>query len=197
MSQVQKLPVQKEVIAKDGSYYKTKKNKFKQSVLLHDMMKQCWGVDFASPIKQELTKRKDFKVIDVGCGSSGTWLLQLSEDYPLAKFVGLDKVSKFPKDFSQSNLQFTQGDILEGLPFEDNSFDFVHMRFAIMEFTEEQWEEKVVKELVRVCKPGGWVEFLEIEESKLLSPSSKRILALSKSIKKKFSLYFFSFSLRN
>ncbi|CAB4409929.1 unnamed protein product [Rhizophagus irregularis] len=178
MSQVQKLLSKNEISAKAGNCL-TKSNEmmFNQSGLLHEMMKQCWGANFISPIEQEL-KRGDFKVLDVGCGSSSMWLLQLSEDYPSAKFVGLDKISKFPKDFSQNNLQFTQGDILEGLPFEDDSFDFVHMRFVLMEFTEEQWEEKVIKELVRVCKPNGWIELLEIEETKLVSPSSKRLLAL-------------------
>ncbi|GBC07928.1 hypothetical protein RclHR1_00780008 [Rhizophagus clarus] len=177
MSQVQKSTSKKETNVNNHQIIKNEKE-LNESELLHEIMKRCWGVNFSSPIEQELTIKKDFKVLDVGCGSSGTWLLQLSEDYPLAKFVGVDKTSKFPKDFSQNNLQFIKGDILKGLPFEDDSFDFVHMRFVIMEFTDEQWEDIIIKELVRVCKPGGWIEFLELEESKYLSPSSKRLLAL-------------------
>ena len=76
---------------------------FNQSMILHELIRGTWG-DFVSPIEQGLTKTKDFKVLDVGCGRSGTWLLQLSKDYPLAKFVGLDKISIFPKDYSKDNL---------------------------------------------------------------------------------------------
>ena len=153
---------------------------FKRSRTLHELMKQTWGVHFASPIEQELTRGKDFKVLDVACGISGSWLLQLSKDYPLAKFVGLDILPVFAKDYSQDNLQFIQGDVLKGLPFGDNSFDFVHTRFVTIEFTEEQWEENVIKELVRVCKPGGWVELLEIEEIKYMGPTFKRLLGSGK-----------------
>src|SRR5437763_13247784 len=80
----------------------------------HQLMKGIWKDDFISPIKQELTKRKGFKVLDVGCGS-GIWILQLSEDYPLANFIGLDRAPIYPKEFSQNNLQFIQGNILKRL----------------------------------------------------------------------------------
>src|ERR1051325_7565850 len=82
-----------------------------RSELLHKTMRAIWRFDFASPIQHKLKNGKDFKVLDVGCGS-GTWILQLSDDYPLTKFVGLDKVPIYPKEFSQDNLQFIQGDIL-------------------------------------------------------------------------------------
>lgn len=183
MSQFQKLTSKKETSVEN-------EKELSESEILHEIMKRCWGVNFVSPIEQELTIRKDFKVLDVGCGS-GTWLLELSENYPLTNFVGVDKISKFPKDFSQNNLQFITGDILNRLPFEDNFFDFVHMSFVIMEFTDEQWEDIIIKELVRVCKPGGWIEFLEIEESKYLSPSSKRLLALGNLFKNFFLSFVF------
>jgi len=175
MSQVQPLP--------SGNL------KRRQSVMLHELMKQSCGVNFSSPIEQELVEREGFKVLDVGCGSAGTWLLQLSKDYPSAKFVGLDRLSTFPKDYSQDNLQFIQGDILNGLPFEDDSFDFVHMRFVLPSFTEEQCEEDVIKELVRVCKPGGWIELLEIEEVKYMGPAFKRLMSASKIFLNFFFLY--------
>src|SRR3954467_11187270 len=70
----------------------------------HKLMKEIWKDDFISPIEQELTKGKDFKVLDVGCGS-GKWTLQVSEDYPLANFVGVDIFPVYPKEFSQNNLQ--------------------------------------------------------------------------------------------
>ncbi|CAG8448631.1 3794_t:CDS:2 [Acaulospora colombiana] len=55
------------------------------------------------------------------------------------------------------------GDLNGSLPFGDNQFDFVHTRFKYLNYTKEQWEKKVVKELVRVLKPGGWIEMFELE----------------------------------
>src|SRR5215469_6711035 len=114
MSQVQKLPSDDHIEAE-----------CEYSKLMHELMKKSWGIHFTSLIEKELTRKKDFKVLDVGCGGAATWLLQLSKDYPLAKFVGLDILPTFPKDYIQDNLQFIQGDILKSLPFEDNYFDFV------------------------------------------------------------------------
>ena len=149
---------------------------FKRSKIQHKVMKGVWGINFASPIEQELINGKDFKVLDVGCGS-GTWTSQLSKEYPLAKFIGLDMSPTFPKEFSQNNLQFIQGNILKGLLFENDTFDFVHMRLLVVAFTQNQWEETVVKELVRVCKPGGWVELVEVDiEGKSMGPTSERLL---------------------
>src|SRR5436190_2196460 len=96
MSQAQKLPSEDRIGME-----------FRQSGMLHELMRGTWGVNFVSPIEQELS-RKDFKTLDVGCGCASTWLLQLSNEYPLAKFVGLDKLPIFPKDFSNDNLQFIQ-----------------------------------------------------------------------------------------
>ncbi|RIA99450.1 hypothetical protein C1645_678301, partial [Glomus cerebriforme] len=87
----------------------------------------------------------------------------LSEEYPLAKLTGVGASPKFSKYIPRNNLQFIQSDILKGLPFENNSFDFVHMRFFRMSFIEDEWEEKVIKEILRVCKPSGWVELLDLE----------------------------------
>lgn len=50
--------------------------------------------------------------------------------------------------------------MLEGLPFEDNIFDFVHMRLLITAIPSAQWPA-VVQELVRVTRPSGWVELAE------------------------------------
>lgn len=47
-----------------------------------------------------------------------------------------------------------------GLIYLDNSFDFVYMRFLITAFTEEEWN-KAIQELIRVLKPGGWLELME------------------------------------
>ena len=58
------------------------------------------------------------------------------------------------------NYSFQIGNVLEGLPFEDKSFDFVHMRLLITAIPSVQWPA-VVRELARVTRPGGWLELAE------------------------------------
>jgi ubiquinone/menaquinone biosynthesis C-methylase UbiE len=71
---------------------------------------------------------------------------------------------------------------LKGLPFEDNTFDFVHLRRLLVEFTPEQWNEIVVKELIRVCKPDG----------KSMGPTYKRLVSF---LLKIYFLFEFLFSI--
>ncbi|HEY7850691.1 MAG TPA: class I SAM-dependent methyltransferase, partial [Ktedonobacterales bacterium] len=46
------------------------------------------------------------------------------------------------------------------LPFPDATFDFVHQRLLVAAIPEDRWRW-VVGELLRVTKPGGWMELLE------------------------------------
>lgn len=56
-----------------------------------------------------------------------------------------------------SNVQFKVNDTRKGLPFEDGEFDFVYERFQSACYKVGEWPE-IIKELVRVTKPGGWIE---------------------------------------
>nr|CAG8444985.1 10760_t:CDS:2 [Entrophospora candida] len=49
------------------------------------------------------------------------------------------------------------------LPFEDDTFDFIHFRFRTICYTIERWENFVIKELVRILKPGGYLEIYDAE----------------------------------
>lgn len=62
-----------------------------------------------------------------------------------------------------SNLDFYQINIVDGkLPFPDNHFDFVKQRLVTASFTLADWK-RVMEELVRVTKPGGYIQLLEID----------------------------------
>jgi len=67
----------------------------------------------------------------------------------------------FPDDPKiPQNVSFSQVDVVKGLPFDDNTFDFIHLRFLVQYLTEKQWCENVIKELLRVTKVGGWIEIM-------------------------------------
>jgi SAM-dependent methyltransferase len=106
-------------------------------------------------------------ILDVGCGS-GRWAMEVASLFPQANVVGLDLVPP-PEDartlgqgldLRPPNYAFTPGNILEGLPFADQTFDFVHQRLLITAIPKDRWPS-VIQELARVTRSGGWVELAE------------------------------------
>jgi hypothetical protein len=47
-----------------------------------------------------------------------------------------------------------------GIPKPDNWFDYVHQRFLVAAIPKDGWQ-KHINESVRICAPGGWIEFIE------------------------------------
>lgn len=65
-------------------------------------------------------------------------------------FIALDKL-----DYRHNII----ANVLEGLPFADNHFDFVLMNHTLQMFTYNE-HEAVLKEVRRVMKPGGTLRIL-------------------------------------
>ncbi|CAG8450385.1 S-adenosyl-L-methionine-dependent methyltransferase [Gigaspora rosea] len=126
----------------------------------HFLFRYLWESNFSAPIDEILRDNK-CEVLDVGCGP-GAWLMELAHDYPRSNFTGIDLVAAFPSQIKPPNTTFIQGNALNGLPFPDNFFDFVHMRLLVSSFSESEWET-VISELVRVTKPNGWIELCETD----------------------------------
>ncbi|CAG8446904.1 5763_t:CDS:2, partial [Acaulospora colombiana] len=87
----------------------------------------------------------------------------MAYDFPSAIFVGLDISPIFPPEQKKPpNATFLQLNILDGLPFPDDTFDFIYQRSLASAMEESQWKSEVISELVRAIKPGGWVEIMEV-----------------------------------
>lgn len=67
----------------------------------------------------------------------------MSSDYAGNEFIGLDKLKLVP-DTKPLCVQFVCSDFLNGLPYENETFDFIFMRFLSTDLTEEQWENFVI-----------------------------------------------------
>ncbi|RIB04559.1 S-adenosyl-L-methionine-dependent methyltransferase [Gigaspora rosea] len=128
----------------------------------HFLYRHIWQGNFSSPVTQRL-QQPGACVLDVGCGP-GSWILEMSCDFPSAIFVGLDISPIFPPEQKKPpNATFLQANLLDGLPFPDGTFDFVYQRFMSSALEESQWRDEVIAELVRVIKPGGWIELMELD----------------------------------
>ncbi|KAI7903829.1 S-adenosyl-L-methionine-dependent methyltransferase [Cokeromyces recurvatus] len=100
------------------------------------------------------------KILDVGCGP-GTWIMDVATEFPTSECIGLDMCDVFPTNIRPKNVSFQIGNVLlNRLPFEDNTFDMVYLRLFILAFRSHEWIP-VLKEILRVLKPGGC--FLSLE----------------------------------
>ncbi|CAG8604128.1 548_t:CDS:2 [Dentiscutata erythropus] len=127
--------------------------------LQHFMMKFIWQNNFSAPINHTLSN-PGTKVLDVG--------------YPLVEFVGLDISPLQPTQIKPKNFKFVKANVLEGLPFEDNTFDFVFQRYMFTGCTKEKWPY-LINEIVRVLKPGGFLELSEPSKMFDLGPATQRL----------------------
>ncbi|CAG8800642.1 10142_t:CDS:2 [Gigaspora margarita] len=124
----------------------------------HQLFKRIWQNNFSAPVNENLTTG-GAKVLEIGCGP-GTWTIEMAKSYQLSTFTGVDMIPLFPQEKIPENAKFLQANVLNGLPFLDDTFDFVYMGLLVTAFTITEWE-KVIPELVRVTKQGGWIEFME------------------------------------
>ncbi|CAI2163988.1 17653_t:CDS:2 [Funneliformis geosporum] len=149
-------------------------------VLLHFLGRYLFQSIHNSPVEEILTY-ENCKVLDVGCGA-GVWLLESATNYQSSHFLGIDICTVFPSEVN----------VLNGLPFEDNSFDYVHQGNMVEVYTIDQWNF-IISELIRVCKPGGYIEFTEPELAPKTGPILKRfydaLIELSESRNVRIRMY--------
>ncbi|CAG8552889.1 16292_t:CDS:2 [Acaulospora colombiana] len=135
--------------------------------LRHVLFRYVWQGNFSSPLDEELNQ--GIRVLDIGCGS-GSWVLDMSVQYPNSTFIGIDMCSDyFPSNNPASstnpsltippNAHFQKLNVLDGLPFDDGEFDFVHLRFLVQYLTESQWA-MAIREMTRITRSKGWIEIM-------------------------------------
>src|SRR5262249_46126017 len=114
------------------------------------------------------------RILDVGSGT-GQWAYDLCDEFPAALVVGLDiRIGKPDRPLNYSHVR---ADVRRRLPFPDSAFDFVHQRLMQGAIPLELWSEEV-GELLRVTRPSGLVELMEIGDR--WEPAGPAIRALWK-----------------
>jgi ubiquinone/menaquinone biosynthesis C-methylase UbiE len=103
--------------------------------------------------------RPGMAMADVCCGI-GDFAVLVQKEFSPASIIALDHsrtsldyARKVAADFGVSNIEYVYGDASEMI-LEDSQFDFVACRHSLQVFDRP---ELILKELYRICKPGGRV----------------------------------------
>src|SRR5215467_77642 len=113
----------------------------------HYALRETMGANFLAPVESPQ------RLLDVGCGT-GQWGFEACHQFPEALVLGLDLVAGKPD--RPARYHWVKANLLQGLPFVHDQFDFVHQRLLVTGVPLASWPQ-VVAEFARVTRPGGWV----------------------------------------
>jgi ubiquinone/menaquinone biosynthesis C-methylase UbiE len=81
--------------------------------------------NYLAPVSDSL--RNGAAVLDVACGP-GSWTMEIAGEYPKSEVIGIDMTSMYPSEIKPANCQFIRANVVQPLPFDDASFDYIFMR---------------------------------------------------------------------
>ena len=132
---------------------------------LYDPLVSLMG---ATKAREDLLKQANIepnqRVLDIGCGT-GTLVVLLKRKYPAAEIVGLDPDPKALRRAKNKvrhagvAVQLDEG-FADELPYEKGTFDRV-ISSLMLHHLEDQDREKMLREVLRVLKPGGSFHLLD------------------------------------
>ncbi|MEA4847275.1 MAG: class I SAM-dependent methyltransferase [Clostridiaceae bacterium] len=126
-------------------------------------------------------------LLDIGCGS-GAMVVKAAKKYPRAKIVGIDYWGA-TWDYAQSQCEanariedvgdrtsFQKGDAAR-LDFPDAHFDAAVSNFVFHEVRSQPDKLALIREALRVVRPGGAFAFEDVFFSKTYYPGPEALLA--------------------
>jgi len=119
---------------------------------------------------------RGMKVLDVGCGT-GEWARSLAKEYPYVRTIGIDTSHRLitqavalAKEQNISSVAFLEFDTSQPLNFPTESCDVIHVHSLASFITTARWEH-VLEDMLRVLKPGGWLNIVDYEQGSTSSPA--------------------------
>ncbi|CAG8621285.1 38227_t:CDS:2 [Gigaspora margarita] len=136
----------------------------------HFLTRYIWQSNFSAPINH-LLDDPETKILDVGFNFTHTYIYFR---HPSVNIIGIDISEQPPAQIKPNNFNFVKANVLEGIPFENNTFNYVFQRNLMGAFSEQNWLD-VINELVRILKPGGFIELMEHSMLYNMGPATKRL----------------------
>ena len=120
------------------------------------------------------------QIVDLACGPGG-WALAVAHAYPKIQVLGVD-ISHTVVRYANAqawaqglnNAHFEVLDILKPLQFADASFDLVNARLLFGFMPTKAWPG-LLRECMRILRPGGPIFLNECEIGITNSPASERL----------------------
>ncbi|MGI5985575.1 MAG: methyltransferase domain-containing protein [Oscillospiraceae bacterium] len=116
-------------------------------------------------------------ILDIGCGTA-YWLLSFLQVFGdrIGTLIGIDKKGKGFAEFDTNgtNINMMKIDILDGIAFPDESFDFIFSKDTLECVPDK---EKHIREIHRLLKPDGFVICVHCDwDSIAINGSKKEII---------------------
>lgn len=120
-------------------------------------------------IKRDITT---FKILDVGCGAGGNTYQFLRVGVKPSNFTGIDIFQERAAVAKEiyPNSKWVVGDASH-MAFPDNNFDIVSEFTMFATLPDDSLSSKIAAEMIRVCKPEGFLLLVDWRTTKPLDPS--------------------------
>ncbi|KAI9225190.1 MAG: S-adenosyl-L-methionine-dependent methyltransferase [Piptocephalis tieghemiana] len=128
---------------------------FDRADMSHGVLKYLCRTNHVAPLPWNT-----HRIFEMGCGS-GLWCKEMALEFPRAEIIGCDMTEAGFRDPEEMppNVILEYGNILEGLKYMDEEFDYVHQR-AIWAIPSKDWP-RVMDTLYRITAPMGTCEVAE------------------------------------
>ena len=146
---------------------------------LYDPITKIFGMDRARVrLLEQAGLQPHYRVLDVGCGT-GTLAVQVKQVHPMVDVVAADPD---PKALARAwrkaeragvSIQFDEG-FSDALNYADAVFDRVFSSMMLHHVKRDE-RENTLREIRRVLKPGGRLEFLDFDQPE---PGTSRLARL-------------------
>lgn len=111
---------------------------------------------------KKILNNKKLTALDIGCGY-GRIAVLVAKKYPRVFIYGIDIAPHFIKLFNRNLKKRGKGIVGDAtkLPFAQKSFDCIWVIVTLMYLENKKEQEKAIKEILRVLRPGGKLIIIE------------------------------------